>query len=327
MPQVVVRWLDATDQSMQVGGLEDIDRAHQGGATWIWVDITGTDAQTMGELRSRFDFHPLAIEDASRQQHRAKVDSYPDGLFLVWLTPERIHGDSVYASEIDIFIGTTYLVTSHRKANAAVDAVTADAERVMSQGPAWVLHKIIDLLVDSTLPLVDRVGEQLSAIEDRMLDAPRQDDLRDLHRVRRQLVRLHRIIAPERDVLRGLARESDVISEEAYRYFNDVGDHVARALDSVETYQDVGASVMDVYLSAQSNRMNEIMKQLTVVATIFMPLTLLSGIYGMNVLGRPGQPGGMWPPPEAGWSFAAVVISMLVIAGVMSYYFRKRRWW
>ena len=327
MPQVVVRWVQAADKTVHVGGMEDVETAFEGGASWVWVDITGADERVMTELSGRFDFHPLAIEDAQREQRRAKVDRYPDGLFLVWLTPEHVHADTISAGEIDIFIGKKYLVTSHRKANLAVDAAVADAAHVMSMGSAWVLHKIIDLLVDSTLPLIDRVGEQLSTIEDRMLDHPQHDDLLELHQVRRQLVRLHRIIAPERDVLRGLARESDIVSDEAYRYFNDVGDHVARALDSIETYQDVGASVMDVYLSAQSNRMNEIMKQLTVVATIFMPLTLLSGIYGMNVIGRPAQPGGMWPPPEAQWSFALVVISMLIIAGVMAFYFRKKEWW
>ena len=108
--------------------------------------------------------------------------------------------------------------------------------------------------------------------------------------MRRQLVQLHRIVAPERDTLRGLARERNFVSEEAYRYFQDVADHLARVEDSIETYRDVGAAAMDIYLSAQNNRMNEIMKQLTVVATIFMPLTLISGIYGMNVIK------GMWPP-------------------------------
>ena len=122
-------------------------------------------------------------------------------------------------------------------------------------------------------------------------------------------------------MLRGLARESGVISPDAYTYFQDVGDHIARAIDSVETYQDVAASVMDVYLSAQSNRMNEIMKQLTVVATIFMPLTLITGIYGMNLVL------GMWPPTTATWSFPVLMASMLVIAVVMAAYFRRKNWW
>ena len=320
MAEISVRWL-AADGTVSTGDLASLDDAKD--AAWMWVDVTKPDAETLEKLSARFGFHELTVEDTAHQQHRAKLDEYPDGLFLVWLTPEHPRGDGVSSSELDVFIGKKYLVTVHPRANKAIDLVVADGLRPMQADPAWVLHKIIDLLVDSTLPLVDRIGEQLSAIEDKMLDNPRHDDLLELHRVRRQLVRLHRIIAPERDVLRGLARSSYVVSEEAYRYFQDVGDHIARALDSVETYQDVGASVMDVYLSAQSNRMNEIMKQLTVVATIFMPLTLISGIYGMNLVA------GMWPPAgdTARWAFWAVVVSMLALAVAMAAYFRKKNWW
>ncbi|TLM89310.1 MAG: magnesium transporter CorA family protein, partial [Actinobacteria bacterium] len=188
-------------------------------------------------------------------------------------------------------------------------------------GPDWVLHAVVDRLVDGVLPIVDELGDQLDDIEDAMLGEPRKTDLERLYRVRRQLVHMHRIVAPERDIVRGLARERNVVSEEAYRYFQDVGDHLARVEDSIETYRDVGAGVMDIYLSAQSNRMNEIMKQLTVVATIFMPLTLLSGIYGMNVIR------GMWPSVEGYWSFSLVVGSMIVIAACMSWYFRRKNWW
>ena len=126
-------------------------------------------------------------------------------------------------------------------------------------------------------------------------------DLENLLTAKRLLIALHKAVGPERDVLRELTREEAFVSADAYRYFQDVGDHLARVEDCVETYRDVAAGAMDIYLSSVSNRMNEIMKQLTVVATIFMPLTLISGIYGMNVLR------GMWPPAEAAWSFAAIV--------------------
>ena len=214
------------------------------------------------------------------------------------------------------------MITVHDTQVPAIDHIALEAGKTLRSGADWTLHAIIDLQVDTTMPLVDDIGDALNSIEDAMLAAsPRQEDLRDLHQVRRQLVRLHRIVAPERDILHALARERDVVSEEAYRYFLDVADHVARVLDSIEIYQDVGASVMDVYLSAQNNRMNAIMKQLTVVATIFMPLTLISGIYGMNLLV------GMWPVPLGRWSFAIVVSSMFLIALSMSAYFRKKKWW
>ena len=319
MPEVVLRWLNP-EGALETGGVESFERAAT--APWIWVDALAPDAQTVAHVRDVFDLHPLAVEDVEHTQPRAKLDIYPAGLFMAWLTPERRAGDGVATHELDVFIGAKYLVTLHAERNTTIDVVAGQAQRTLQRGPDWALHAIIDLLVDSTLPLVDSMGDELAAIEDAMLDQnPRIEELRQLHQVRRQLVHLHKIFAPERDVLHGLARERDIVSEEAYRYFLDVGDHVARVLDSIETYQDVGASVMDVYLSAQNNRMNEIMKQLTVVATIFMPLTLISGIYGMNVIL------GMWPPVNRVWSFYAVIGGMLVIGVSMALYFRRKKWW
>lgn len=319
MPEVVVRWLDP-DGTVKVGGIEGLAVAKD--AAWVWVDVLSPDAETVVTLRDAFDLHPLAVEDVDHRQVRAKLDIYPSGLFMSWLTPERPLGDGLVTRELDVFIGQKYLITLHDEGDDAIAAVAKEAGRALSGGPDWALHAIIDRLVDSTLPLVDAMGDELNTIEDAMLDAsPRIENLKELHQVRRQLVRMHKIFAPERDVLHALARERDVVSEEAYRYFLDVGDHVARVLDSVETYQDVGASVMDVYLSAQNNRMNEIMKQLTVVATIFMPLTLISGIYGMNTLV------GMWPSHDGAWSFAAIIASMLAIGLGMALYFRRKNWW
>ena len=320
MSSVVIRWVgaDGAVQTRSGSAVEPFPTTEG----WVWVDVTAPDEPVLADLCRRYGFHTLAIEDVLHTQSRPKLDIYPEGLFLTWLAPRGLQGDGVTATEVDVFIGRHYLVTIHAEKNEVIETVASDVDRSMGQGPDWLLHAIIDRLVDATLPLVDSIGEQLSSIEDAMLAASsRQEDLRSLHQVRRQLVRMHRIVAPERDIVRSFARESEVIGVDAYRYFQDIGDHIARALDSIETYQDVGASVMDVYLSAQNNRMNEIMKQLTVVATIFMPLTLISGIYGMNVTS------GMWPPLLAWWSFPFVVGVMALLAVVMATYFRKKNWW
>jgi len=319
MSGITVRWL-AEDGTAQQGGEECLS-LDLGPTRWVWVDVMSPAKDDLTRITQRFDLHPLAIEDALHPQPRSKVDVYPSGMFLVWITPRSREGDGVTIEELDVFIGRDYLVTIHDHACRAIDNIAREAQQTLEGGPDWTLHAIVDQLVDSVLPLVDVVGEQLEDVEERMLDAPRQEDLLGLYRIRRQLLSLHRIVGPERDVIRGVARERDVVSEDAYRYLQDVGDHLARVQDSIETYQDLAGSVMDVYLSAQNNRMNEIMKQLTVVATIFMPLTLLSGIYGMNLLQ------GMWPAPTAEWSFAAVVGSMVFIAAVMAAYFRKKKWW
>ncbi|NTW27801.1 MAG: magnesium/cobalt transporter CorA [Coriobacteriia bacterium] len=318
MSEILVRWLDEGG-AVRSAGAEVLPLSEA--SSWVWVDVTDPDVAVLDHLADVFGLHPLVVEDMLHAQHRAKFDVYPNGAFLAWLTPDHRRGEGVATRELDVFVGNTCLLTLHHGVDEAIEKVAKDAERVLQAGPDWLMHAIVDLLVDSTLPLVDAMGEELSAIEDTMLDNPRQDDLKRLHKVRRQLVRMHRIVAPERDIIRGIGRERGANSGEIYRYFQDVGDHLGMVLDSIETYQDVGASVMDVYLSAQNNRMNLIMKQLTVVATIFMPLTLLSGIYGMNITVK------MWPPSDAWWSFPAVVGFMWVVAIAMGIYFRRKKWW
>ena len=318
MADVQVRWLDQSG-NLQLRGIEGLKE--DCGDAWVWVDVVGVDEAVMESLRARFGLHPLAVEDVVHEQGLPKLDSYEPVIFVVWLVPTRAEGKELCAIELDVFLGPDYLITVQEEPVAAVKSVAADAARAMRRGADWLLHGILDVAVDDVLPITDSLGDLLDELEDSMLDHPTPDDLQELYRVRRQLRALHRVVSPERDVLRQLARERDLVSEDAYRYFQDVADHLARAEDEIETDREVGAAVMDVYLSSQSNRMNEIMKQLTVVATIFMPLTLLSGIYGMNLIR------GMWPPVGSVWGFAAVVFVMALIAGWMWWFFRRRHWW
>jgi len=316
--EVVVRWLDA-EGIARTGGLQDLADCRE--APWRWVDVTKVSEEVLQVLGEEFELHPLLVEDALHRQPRPKLDTFPDGIFLAWITAVRPQGDGIETHEFDAFLGRAYLITIHENHADVVDDVAAEAQRIMALGPDWLLHAIIDRLVDSVLPVTDGIGDELDDLEEKLLGVPRTENLKSLYTIRRQLVQLHRIVAPERDILRGLARERSIVSEEAYRYFQDVADHLAHVEDSIETYRDVGSAAMDIYLSAQSNRMNEIMKQLTVVATIFMPLTLVSGIYGMNVIR------GMWPPVTATWSFAAIMAAMLGIGVAMSLYFRRKNWW
>lgn len=312
------RWADENGHTQEADGA---GFEHGADARWRWLDVVDGDDAILRAIAEQFDLHPLLVEDVVHQQHRPKLDVSQDQVFVVWLTPEHPRGDGIVTSEIDAFLGPDYLITMRASSDVSVSHAVAEAARSATRGPDWILHAIIDRLVDSVLPIADALGDDLDDIEDALLGAPRSEDLKRLYAVRRRLVQLHRIVAPERDILRGLARERAVVSEDAYRYFQDVGDHLARVEDSIETYRDVAAAAMDIYLSAQSNRMNEIMKQLTVVATIFMPLTLISGIYGMNVIK------GMWPPVLAQWSFGAIIVTMLAIAAGMAVYFRRKNWW
>ena len=314
---VTVRWVE--NGELRQGGLADLASARA--TSTVWVDVDQPDEETLAVLTAEFSLHLLAVEDCLHFPQRPKIDPYGSMLFLVWSLPRLVENDGIAYAELDVFLGPGFLITSHRDPVGVLDEVAASAQSIMLRGPEWTLHAILDRAVDSIFPPVDYIAEQLDTIEDQLLEDASREQLHRLYTMKRLLVALHKVIGPERDVVRGMARQTELISQEAYLYFQDVGDHLARVADAVDTYRDVASGAMDIYLSAVNNRMNEIMKQLTVVATIFMPLTLISGIYGMNVTR------GMWPPITAVWSFGLVILSMVVITVGMLWFFRRRQWW
>jgi magnesium transporter len=287
----------------------------------VWIDVIEPDQASLESVSKRFPLPPLAMEDCLHFPQRPKIDTYSELTFLIWLLPQMLIGDGVDAQELDVFLGEEHLITIHRADSSALDRVMAHADAYLARGVEWTLHAILDAAVDEVFPLVDALSDELEQLENVMLSDARPEYLQRLYTAKRSLVRLHKIVSPERDVVRGLARLEAFVEPDAYMYFQDVGDHLARLADQIDTYRDVASGTMDIYLSSQSNRMNGIMKQLTVVATIFMPLTLISGIYGMNVVK------GMWPPVGAWWSFGLVILSMVGISVWMVLFFRRKEWW
>jgi magnesium transporter len=315
---VVVRWMVADE--MKTGALDALDEARSSGGT-VWVDVLEPDMGVLDVLKKAYDLHPLAIEDCIHFPQRPKLDTYTNNLFLVWIAPMLDARKALTTDEIDTFLGATYLITVRKGPVAALETVAADACGVLNHGAEWTLHAILDRSVDAMFPVVDMVGEELDRIENELLNKVEDGQLQELYAVKRVMLNLHKVIGPERDVLRAMARHDEFVSQEAYLYLQDVGDHVARVADGIDTYRDVAASAMDIYLSAISNRLNVVMKQLTVVATIFMPLTLITGIYGMNLTKA------MWPSPEWSWSFPLVMVACVVIVIGMLYLLKWRRWW
>lgn len=313
---ITARWI--AEGVLRSDGLESLPAEVDGP---VWVDVSQADEAALKAVSERFPLPSLAIEDCLHFPQRPKIDIYHDQSFLIWLLPQMIIGDGVEAHEVDVFLGEEYLITVHRGDVTALDRIMDHADAHLVRGAEWTLHAILDAAVDEVFPVVDALSDELEQLEDLMLTDARPEYLQRLYAAKRALVRLHKIVSPERDVVRGLARQEAFVEPDAYMYFEDVGDHLARLTDQIDTYREVANGTMDIFLSSQSNRMNGIMKQLTVVATIFMPLTLISGIYGMNVLK------GMWPPHDAAWSFAAVIGSMVVIAIWMVLFFRRKEWW
>lgn len=327
MGESVVRWLGEDGSLVQVD-LERLEDAADAG--WVWIDCSSPTQNELETIATVFGLHPLLVEDVLHAQVRPKIDVYSEGLFVVWIAPVRFDGDGVEATELEMFVGSRLLLTAHAVPLDAIAEVASDPAHMLGRGTDWLAHAIIDRLVDRVLPLVDELGDELEDLEDLLVPeegdalplisgSVRHEVLRRLHAVRRRLLRLHRIVGPERDVVRTLARERDATNTDAYRYFEDVGDHLARVEDAIESHREVAAEAMDMYLSAQSNRMNEIMKALTVAATILGALTVITGIYGMNFRFM----------PELGqrWGYPFVLVTMAITAGFMAWFFKRRDWW
>lgn len=313
--KIVARWIEAG--SLRSDGLDSLPKD----AAPVWIDVLDADEEALDAVSKRFPLPPLAVEDCLHHPQRPKLDPYHDVTFLIWLLPQVVTGDGISRHELDVFLGEEHLITVHSADVPALDRILAHAEEYLGRGVEWTLHAILDSAVDEVFPVVEGLSDALEQLEGIMLEDARPQHLQRLYGTKRALVSLHKTMGAERDVLRGLARLEAFVEPDAYMYFQDVGDHLARLVDQIDTYREVASGTMDIYLSAQSNRMNQIMKQLTVVATIFMPLTLISGIYGMNVVK------GMWPPIDSVWSFPVIIGAMVALGLWMVWFFKRREWW
>jgi magnesium transporter len=291
---------------------------------WVWVDLSKPSSDEARILTEVFHFHELAVEDALAETHYPKIESYGDYLYLI------LHGIDFKASEhlfktqdIDFFLGERYLVTVHPGISRSMNQVSEVCGRsahVLGEGPTGLLHRIVDTMVDNYLPEVEKLNERLDEIEKEVFEHPNQQLVRRILDFKRDVSSLRRVVLPERDAVGRLARREFPLISEAMSYrFRDVHDHLVRLADEAMFFQDRITSLLDAYLSNVSNQLNSVMKVLTVIATIFMPLTVLTGMWGMNVP-LPHLPGG--EPAQFWW----VAVLMFIISGIMLWFFGRKGW-
>ena len=292
----------------------------------LWADLGNVDpVQTRRVLADEFHFHELSVEDAVSASHHPKVEPYDGYLYLI------LHGIDFNATkqggfsthDIDFFVGRNYLVTVHDGTSRSIASVQGICPRngfVLGTGPMSLVHRIVDTMVDNYRPEVDQLENRLDAVEESVFSSNNESVVRQILALKRDVGSLRRVVTPQRDVIARLARREFALIDEGLSYkFRDVHDHLVRLADEANTFHDRVTGVLDAHLSFVSNRMNEVMKVLTLIATIFMPLTVLTSLYGMNVR-LPHMPGG------EGAQFWEVVVLMLVITGGMIWYFRRRDW-
>jgi magnesium transporter len=295
----------------------------------LWVDFVNEPPDICLPILQGFGFHPLAIDDALQETHVPKLDDWGDYLYIVlnYMNVTK-NGDAWETSvdELDTFLGANYIVTHHDYPIAAIDAAWDSCDRdarTLQQGADHVLYKITDYLVADYMPMVEEIDEAIDRIEDQVFDRPSPRTLENLFALKRVLLAMRRILLPQREVLNKLARDDyKVIDPKDRIFFRDIYDHLVRLHDLNESLRDLVGGALDTYLSVINNRMNEVMKTLTIITTLFMPLTFVTGFFGMNFF----EPLGLMKEWTTNPVFY-VVLAINILLPISMYFWMRRRTW
>jgi len=292
----------------------------------LWINVEGlSDPAVVRVIGERFGFHALALEDVLNVPQRPKVEWYDEHLLVV--LREIRHPEPV--EQVSFFLGDRVVVSFQERPGDCFDPVRARLRlgkgRIRSEGADFLLYSLCDLVLDAFFPTLEKLGDAVEAMEERVLVSPVPETFLAIRRLKRELLEVRHAVWPARDALNLLLiEEHDLIRPGTKVFFRDCYDHTIQLMDMVETFREMASGLVDEYMSAVSNRMNEIMKVLTVMATIFIPLTFIVGVYGMN-FDTKASPYNM---PELTWAYGypALLVLMAAVAGGMLYFFRRKRW-
>ena len=291
-----------------------------------WINVDGADAALLREIGAHFKLHPLALEDVLTAPQRPKVERYADHYFMVlrMLHATGAHGIDIDEEQVSVFFGRDWVITVQERAGGDVfepvrEAIRQARGRVREGGADYLAYLLLDAVIDALFPVVETVSDRVEAIETEAL-RPGPRTLPTLQRTRHIVLTLRRAIWPTREAISVFQREDNpIIHPETRVFLRDSHDHAVQALELVEALREMLTDIMDIYLSAQNQRLNEVMKVLTVIATLFIPLTFIASIYGMNFKRMPELE---WP-----WGYAYALGLMAVTAAGMLIYFRRKGWW
>lgn len=289
----------------------------------IWIDVQGTDAKDLEILSKNFQFHQLAIDDCLSPMHHPKIDEFEDHLFLIFRSVDcDVEKHRLRTAKLACFLGENFLVTFHRQKMNSVEAIRSRCQkdqRFGQRGPDFILHGILDVMVDLYFPEIEEIEKAAEALQDEVLTKARKETLQEILNLKRDVLHLRRFANPQREVLNRLSRpDYRYIRQANAIYFRDIFDHTFRISDAIDNQREMLTSLMESYLSMVSNRLNEVMKVLTMITTIMMPLTFIAGIYGMNFQ--------VMPELEWVYGYPFALLLMLVTALGMYWWFRRKQW-
>jgi magnesium transporter len=324
-----VRFIAYGDEHLEEGELADLSALPVLRERFrvLWLDVQGLgNAALIESIGALFGLHRLALEDVVNVHQRAKVEVYDGNVFVVLRMPEG--RQPLTTEQLALFVGPNFVVTFQEREGDCFDPVRARIRRggpIRAYGPDYLMYAIIDATVDNWFPVLESYGEALEDLESAILVGPGRDTIQQIHRLRRDLLALRRAVWPLRDALGILYRESTpLVHAETRVYLRDCYDHSVQIIDLLENGRDLAAELTDLYLSMISNRMNEVMKVLTIISTIFLPLSFIAGVYGMNF----DTGASRWNMPELLWplGYPLALGMMLLTALAMLYFFWRRGW-
>lgn len=290
--------------------------------TVTWINVDGLSADVVKTLGDHYGLHPLVEEDILTTDQRPKFEEFEGYLFLMLQSPQ-LAGGRVAGEQLSLVVGKNFLLSFQETAGDAFNAVRqrirSGGGRIRKMGPDYLAYALVDAIVDSSFAVLEDLGARMATLEDLSAQRPTPKTVQLLHQLKRELIFFRRAVWPLREVVAGLEHtESPLVGKATRAYLRDVYDHTVQVMETVETYRDLLSGILDVYLSTMSHRLNEVIKVLTIITTIFIPLSFIAGIYGMNFR--------FMPELEQPWGYPAVLSLMALVAGGMLVYFKRKRW-
>jgi magnesium transporter len=294
-----------------------------------WLHVQGhPSGQLLAQIGEHYGLHPLSLEDVHNAGQRPKVEEFDGQVFAILSLP-RFENGEVTVHQASFFFAAHYVLSF---CNGPADPfepvlrrLQGNAQKWRNRGTDYLLYALMDTVIDQGFPVLETFGLELEELEEKIVANSARETLKHIHTVKRELILLRRMLWPQREVLNSLVREErDLISDETRVFLRDCYDHTVQVMDLIETYRDMSVSMLDIYLSSISNHMNEIMRVLTMIATLFIPLTFIVGVYGMNFGNNTKSP---WAMPELEWYYGYPLIWLLMIliaVGMLVYFWRKR---
>ena len=319
----VIDYSEADLEEREAASVEEC-RALRDTPTVSWINVDGIhDPDLIRDVGDVFQLHPLLLEDVMNATQRPKAEEFGEHMFVVIKMLYADEEGEISAEQVSLVVGSNFVLSFQEREGDVFEPVRerirSGKGRIRTMQSDYLAYALIDAVVDNYFVILEGVGEQVDRLEDAIATEPNRDIMAQLRKLKRDGLALRRSVWPLREVINTLVRgESPLIHEETLPYLRDVYDHTIQVVDTVETFRDVVGGLRDTYLTVLSNKMNEVMKVLTIIATIFIPLTFIAGVYGMNFKKMPEL---NWP-----WGYPAALGSMVVVAGLMLLYFRRKKW-